>query len=154
MEIDHIDRMLLSRLQYSTRVSAEVLGAEMGLSAASVQRRLKRLRETKIIAREVAVIEPKAVGLNMTFVVAVELERERIDILEAFQRKAIANENVQQCYYVTGDADFFLIIVARDMDDFEQLSRKLFMEDANVRRFRTSVVMNCAKTGTELAIAT
>lgn len=51
------------------------------------------------------------------------------------------------------DADFFLIVLARDMDDFEQLTRKLFMEDANVRRFRTSVVMNRAKTGVDLAIA-
>ncbi|MCG8694368.1 MAG: Lrp/AsnC family transcriptional regulator [Minwuiales bacterium] len=152
LELDAADRELLERVQRDARVSAEAIGADLGLSAATVQRRLKRMREAGVIVREVAQIDPKAVGLAMTFVVAVELERERADILDAFRRKANADANVQQCYYVTGEADFFLVVVARDMDDFEQIAGRLFQQDANVRRFRTSVVMGQSKVGLSIPV--
>ena len=152
LELDASDRELLDRVQRDARVSAELIGADLGLSAATVQRRLKRMREAGVIVREVAQIDPKAVGMAMTFVVAVELERERADILDAFRRKANADANVQQCYYVTGEADFFLVVVARDMDDFEQIAGRLFQQDANVRRFRTSVVMGRSKVGLSVPV--
>lgn len=152
LELDAADRELLDRVQRDARVSAEAIGADLGLSAATVQRRLKRMREAGVIVREVAQIDPKAVGMAMTFVVAVELERERADILDAFRRKANADANVQQCYYVTGEADFFLVVVARDMDDFERIAGRLFQQDANVRRFRTSVVMGQSKVGLSVPV--
>ena len=152
IELDAADRELLERVQRDARVSAEAIGADLGLSAATVQRRLKRMREAGVIVCEVAQIDPKAVGMAMTFVVAVELERERADILDAFRRKANADANVQQCYYVTGEADFFLVVVARDMDDFEQIAGRLFQQDANVRRFRTSVVMGQSKVGLSVPV--
>ncbi|EGG95410.1 transcriptional regulator, AsnC family [gamma proteobacterium IMCC1989] len=83
----------------------------------------------------------------MTFIVMVELERERIDQLDAFRRIVRKEVQVQQCYYVTGEADFTLICTARNMADFEALTQRLFFENANVRRFRTSVVMDRAKVG-------
>nr|WP_255536358.1 Lrp/AsnC ligand binding domain-containing protein [Pacificimonas pallii] len=83
----------------------------------------------------------------MSFVILVELERERTDQLDTFKRAAQREPQVQQCYYVTGEADFVLLCVARDMDDFEQLTRRLFFDNENVRRFRTSVVMDRTKVG-------
>jgi len=87
----------------------------------------------------------------MTFIVMVELERERIDQLDAFRRIVRKEVQVQQCYYVTGEADFTLICTARDMLDFEALTRRLFFENTNVRRFRTSVVMERTKVGLTIA---
>ena len=77
----------------------------------------------------------------------VELERERVDQLDAFRRRAKAEPRVQQCYYITGEADFALIVLARDMQDFQDLTHRLFFDDANVKRFRTSVVMDRTKVG-------
>ncbi|HZH26989.1 MAG TPA: Lrp/AsnC family transcriptional regulator [Azospirillaceae bacterium] len=150
--LDALDRSLLARVQEDARLTAETLGAEIGLSAAAVQRRLKRMRDEGIILREIAQVSPRALGQRMTFIVAVEMERERADILDAFRRRADAEPNVQQCYYVTGEADFFLVIVARDMDEFEALSRRLFQEDSHVRRFRTSIVMGRAKVGVSIPV--
>jgi DNA-binding Lrp family transcriptional regulator len=116
----------------------------VALSAPAVQRRIKRLRAAGVIEREVAVVNPAAVGLPMTFVVIVELERESAGQIDAFRRKVAAEPQVQQGYYVTGEGDFVLVAVARDMDDFEALTRRLFFEDPNVRRFRTSVAMGRA----------
>lgn len=147
IELDPQDRRLLSLLQADSSIAINTLADETGLSPASVQRRLRRLRESGVIVREVAVIDPLAVGLGMSFVVMVELERDRIDQLDAFRRKALREPHVQQCYYVTGEADFALVCVTRDMADFEALTRRLFFGDENVRRFRTSVVMGRTKVG-------
>ncbi len=145
--LDHSDRILLDMLQKDCTTPIGVLADECGLSVASVQRRLKRLRQEGIVEREVAVLNPAALGQEMTFIIMVEMERERLDQLQAFRRKAAADPNVQQCYYVTGDADFVLICTAPDMKAFELLTQRLFFEDENVRRFRTSVTMNRTKIG-------
>ena len=140
-ELDEIDRRLLDLLQADARQSLDGLAAQVGLSAPAVQRRIKRMRDNKVILRDVVEIDPAAVGLGMTFIVIVELERERADQVDAFRRKAMKEPLVQQCYYVTGEGDFVLVVLARDMNHFEAMTRRLFFEDANVRRFRTSVVM-------------
>jgi len=145
--LDQADRILLDQLQTDATQGIDALAHACGLSVASVQRRLKRLRASGVIAREVAELEPAAVGLPMTFVIMVELERERREQLAAF-RAAIRDEpQVQQAYYVTGESDFALVCVARDMADFEALTHRLFFENGNVRRFRTSVVMERTKVG-------
>lgn len=152
LELDQQDRRLLAILQADSGTAINVLADDTGLSPASVQRRLRRLRDGRVIQSEVAVIDPLAVGLGMSFIVMVELERDRIDQLDAFRRKALREANVQQCYYVTGEADFALVCVTRDMADFEALTRRLFFGDENVRRFRTSVVMGRTKVGLTLPI--
>jgi len=151
-DLDSADLRLLALMQADSGTPINTLADSTGLSSASVQRRLRRLRERGVIAREVAVIDPAAVGLGMSFVVMVELERERIDQLDAFRRKVLREPHVQQCYYVTGEADFVLMCVTRDMAEFEELTRRLFFGDENVRRFRTSVVMGRTKVGLTLPV--
>lgn len=151
--LDQADRILLDQLQTDATQGIDALAHACGLSVASVQRRLKRLRASGVIAREVAELEPAAVGLPMSFVIMVELERERREQLAAF-RAAIRDEpQVQQAYYVTGESDFALVCVARDMADFEALTHRLFFENGNVRRFRTSVVMERTKVGLTVPVA-
>lgn len=145
--LDKADRIILNLLQANARVSLEALADSCGLSSASVQRRVKRLRDAGVIESEIAVLNPEALGQCMTFIVMVELERERIDQLDAFRRIVKKEAQVQQCYYVTGDADFTLICTASNMADFEALTQRLFFENTNVRRFRTSVVMDRTKVG-------
>ena len=142
IEIDDSDRVILSMLQEDSNHSLEQLSEACGLSVPTVQRRLKRLREKKIISREVAVVDAKAVGYPMTFIVMVEMEHENLQGLTEFKLVSQAETAVQQCYYVTGEADFCLICTSKDMDDFEVLTHRLFFNNKNVRRFRTSVVMN------------
>ncbi|MEX2629178.1 MAG: Lrp/AsnC family transcriptional regulator [Tistlia sp.] len=148
LPLDPIDRQLLDLLQQDAGRSLESLAGEVALSAPAVQRRIRRLRAAGVITAQVALVEPAAVGLPMTFIVTVELERERADQIDGFRRKAAAEPLVQQCYYVTGEGDFVLVALARDLDDFEALTRRLLFDDPNVRRFRTSVVMGKPLRGT------
>ena len=144
-EIPKDDLKILSLLQNNAREKLETIALETGLSVATVQRRIKHLKSSGAITAETALISPEAVGYSMTFLILVELERERLDQVDSFRRKVKAEPNVQQCYYITGEADFALIALAKDMNDFEKLTNRLFFDDANVKRFRTSVVMNRTK---------
>lgn len=152
MLIDKADKVILSQLQKNASIGLEALAYESQLSVASVQRRVKKLRDAKVIEREVAILNPKALDYKMTFIIMVELERERLDKLDAFKRKVEHEPQVQQSYYITGDADFTLICLAKDMEDFEALTQRLFFDDDNIRRFRTSVVMSRNKIGLEIPV--
>ena len=147
MNLSASDITILRMLQDNARERLEAISFETGLSVATVQRRIRNLKSSDVISGETALIAPQAAGYMMTFVILVELERERLDQLDAFRRKAKAEERVQQCYYITGEADFALIALARDMDDYKELTHRLFFEDSNVKRFRTSVVMDRTKVG-------
>lgn len=145
--VDQSDRAILNVLQQDANTGLEALSEACELSVPTVQRRLKRLREIGVIEREVAIIDPHKVGQAMSFIIMVEMERERIEHLDAFRRAARAEPQVQQCYYVTGEADFCIICTAKDMNDFEALTQRLFFDNSNIRRFRTSVVMDRSKVG-------
>ena len=152
MEITSTDAKILNALQEDARVGLEALAEMTGLSTATVQRRLKKMREDGTIMQDVVLVDPAKVGHGMTMVVMVELERERLDRIDQFTRRVTADPNVQQCYYITGEADFCLVCTARDIEDFERLTHRLFFDDANVRRFRTSVVMSRKKVGLSVPV--
>lgn len=153
VDLDDVDHAILQILQDDSRTIAETIGARVGLSAAAVQRRIKRLRTTGVIAREVAVVDPESVGIGMTFVVAVEMERERREVLDAFRTQALADPAVQQCYYVTGSADFVLIVNCRDMAEFDAFTHRMFFANCEVRHFTTSVVLDRVKVGLTIPLA-
>jgi len=152
VQLDNQDLHILRILQLDVRKSIEYLAQEVGLSTASVQRRLKRLRDNKVIAKEVAVVSPKAIGQLMSFIISIELERDHINHLTEFKNRIKKEARVQQCYYVTGEADFMLIVTASDMDDFEQFIQTFFYNDSNVRRYKTSLVMERTKVSLALAL--
>lgn len=139
--MDDKDRHLLDLLQQDARQPLDRLADAVSLSVPAVQRRIKKLRDTRVIKREVAEVDAEALNVPMTFIIFVELERDQGDQIDAFRRKAMADDLVQQCYYVTGEGDFVLISVARDMNDFEAMTRRLFLNDPNIRGFRTSIAM-------------
>lgn len=151
-ELTSVDRTILRMMQNDSKTRLDDIAVESGTSVATIQRRIRYLRDTGTICRETAIVDPEAVGLGMTFLILVELERERLDKIDAFRRKIQAEPQVQQCYYITGDADFALVALAKDMKEYQNLIQRLFFDDANVKRFRTSVVMDRTKTGMTVPI--
>ena len=146
-EPDKIDRRILAVLQKDARRAAELIGADVGLSASAVQRRILRMREEGIIVGEVAVVDPKRAGRPLTMIVDVEVERERPELLASLKQWIAAEPCIQEAWYVTGAGDYVLIVVARDVDDFETLMQRLVADNANVRRFQTRVALSTLKRG-------
>lgn len=145
MELDPIDRRILSAYQHDTRLAGEQIGAEVGLSAAAVQRRLKRLREAGVIAAEVAVLDCAKLGLDLTALVHVDLIDESARAAGAFRDKVTARPDVQQCYGVAGAADFVLVVIVPDLPAYERFCEACLLHDPNVRSFTTHIVLDAAK---------
>ncbi|HKB71406.1 MAG TPA: Lrp/AsnC family transcriptional regulator [Thermoanaerobaculia bacterium] len=147
--MDCFDRRILEIVQRNNRLPAERIAAETGISASAVQRRLKRLRGDGTIVADVAVVSPEAAGRGVTAIVEVTIgERPLQRVLSEFRRLMLATDEVQQCYHVTGRGDFLLVVTARDMREYDALARRLFVDNPNVARFETSIVVNRIKAAT------
>ncbi|HEX4764756.1 MAG TPA: Lrp/AsnC family transcriptional regulator [Lichenihabitans sp.] len=153
-DLDRFDLKLLALVQYDNRLTSEVLGEHVGLSATAVQRRLKRLRDTGVIEADIAVVSPKAVGQRVQMIVLVSLERERADIIDRFKKSIRATPEVMNGYYVTGDADFLLLVTTPDIEAYELFTRRFFYENPDIKNFKTMVVMDRVKAGFGLALDT
>jgi DNA-binding Lrp family transcriptional regulator len=86
----------------------------------------------------------------MTVIVEVVLERESRMHLDAFKQRMRSAPQVQQCYYTTGEADFILIVVTKDVKEYEAFTQEYFFDEANVSRFNTSVVMDRVKVSLDI----
>lgn len=153
MELDRFDRQLLNLVQEDAGQTAERLAEQVALSPSAIQRRLRRLHEQGVIEREVAVVDPKAVGRPTLFIVALQVERERPDLMSQLRRWLAAQEHVQQAFYVTGEADFILVVTAPDAESYDALMGRMMSENPNVKRFTTNVAMSVVKRGLSIPIA-
>lgn len=148
--MDDKDLHILRLVQDNARLTAETLSDRVGLSPAAVQKRLKKLKETGVIEREIAVLSPAKLNRDLTVIVEVILERENRQQLEAFKKKMRSAPSVQQCYYTTGEADFLLILTVRDIKEYEAFTQEHFFDASNISRFKTSIVMDRVKTSLDV----
>jgi Lrp/AsnC family transcriptional regulator, leucine-responsive regulatory protein len=146
-ELDEFDKKILNQLQQNNRVTNEELGAMVNLSTSSVQRRLKRLREDKVIEADISVVSPAAIGYGITCVVDVTLYLGNSEVIDRFKTLMSNCVEVMQCYYVTGSYDFVVIVNTIDMQHYEGFSKKYLMDNTTVKQFYTHVVMDKVKTG-------
>ncbi len=150
--LDSFDLAILDILQRDNTTPQRAIAQAVHLSAPAVQRRIQRLQQTGVIRANVAVIDPEKVGLPLTIMVEVHLENERPDRTAPLRGRIAAEGAVQQCYSVTGEADYLLVVNVASMADYEALTRRLFEGDDNVRRFRTSVSLGCLKAGLQVPL--
>lgn len=143
--IDGFDRKILQHVQRNNLLTSAQLSDLVGLSPTSVQRRLNKLRADRVIEADIAVVSPAAVDRPLTMVVAVELARERSDIIDRFKRAVRERAEVMSAYYVTGETDFMLIVSAKDMSDYESFTRDFFYNNTDIKGFKTTVVMDRIK---------
>ncbi|MFC4312455.1 Lrp/AsnC family transcriptional regulator [Steroidobacter flavus] len=152
-ELDAADYRLLELLQADARTPIAALAEIVGLSEPACYRRIQRLKREKVIEREVAVVSPRTMGWPLTMIVLVTLERERTAILDQFIRKLQGVPEIVEAWYVTGDYDFALRVVAQSMESFETLTRDVLYADNFVKNFKTLVTMRTVKTQSPLKAA-
>ncbi|WP_457659795.1 Lrp/AsnC family transcriptional regulator [Sinorhizobium medicae] len=145
MELDRADLALLKAVQRNNRYTSDELAQLVNLSPTACQRRLRKLREEGVIEADVSIVSPKAVGRQLTMIVLVSLERERADIVDRFKASIRKTSEVMIGYYITGDADFILVVTAVDMEGYEQFTRRFFYENPDIKGFKTMVVMDRVK---------
>jgi Lrp/AsnC family transcriptional regulator, leucine-responsive regulatory protein len=147
--LDSTDLALLAQLQVDSALSNLDLAAKVHVSPATCLRRVKRLRDTGLIEREIAVLDPQklaeSLGHGLEAVVEISLDRQGSEEQQAFEQRVSADDAVQQCYRVSPGPDFILIVAARDMQDYLALAQRLFTSDANVRNVKAFFSIKRAK---------
>jgi len=146
-DLDPFDLAILAILQKDAATPQRAIGEAVNLSAPAVQRRIKRLQETGVIQASVAVVDPARLGQAITVLVEIEMQSELAAEIDAAKRAFASAVEVQQCYYVTGEFDFLLVVLVPDMGAYEALTRRLFFGNNNVKRFRSLVAMDRVKVG-------
>ncbi|PSS58827.1 Lrp/AsnC family transcriptional regulator [Pseudomonas sp. BBP2017] len=150
--LDDFDLALLNALQQDNSLPLRELAERVHLSSASVQRRIQRLKTAGFIQANTAVVDPEKVGQVITLMVEVHADRTQSADLE-LMKQAFSGPEIQQCYYVTGDADFMLVLTVANMSEFQALAQRLFHDNPNVKWFRTIVVLERVKSTLHVPIA-
>jgi Lrp/AsnC family leucine-responsive transcriptional regulator len=152
-ELTETDAVILRIVQEDARTTIENIAHRVGVSVSAAQRRLHRLREEKVILGEVAILDPKRVGSNVTMLVELELERDRPELLPAFHQWIAKVPEVQQAWYVTGRGDYTFVVVCASIEAFDALMERLVTDNRNIRKFTTSVVLKTVKRGLAVPVA-
>jgi DNA-binding Lrp family transcriptional regulator len=152
MKLDRFDRHLLNLVQADAGQTSEQLAQQVALSPSAVQRRLRRLKDEGVITRQTAVLEPRKVGRPTFFIVSLEIERDRPELLASLRAWLAAEPHVQQAFYVTGEADFILVVTAPDTETYDELMSRLAVENPNVRKFTTNVALGVVKRGLSIPV--
>jgi Lrp/AsnC family leucine-responsive transcriptional regulator len=150
--LDKIDRKILNFLQKDNQITNQALAETIGLSAPSCLRRVRQLHEAGIICQNVAIVDPKKVGLSFIVFLNISLERQREEILENFERKILAQPEITQCYFVSGDYDYFIVVVVSDVHAYYDFVRRVFANDQNIKVFRSHFALNRVKYSTKIVI--
>ena len=143
--LDAFDLAILALQQQDNTTSQRDIAQTVHLSAPAVQRRIRRLRGSGVIRAETAVLDANRLGRPLTLLVEVHVHDEHPTRTAGLRARMLAEGAVQQCYPITGEADYLLVVTAATMADYEALTARLFGGDDNVRRFRTSVALGCLK---------
>jgi Lrp/AsnC family transcriptional regulator len=126
--LDNLDKAILRALQQDSSLSQRELAEKVGLSQNSCWRRLTRLREQKIIKGQTVRLDMTAVGLSLTVFVMVRTRHHSAEWLKTFRKSVLAIDNVIDFYRIAGDYDYMIKIVARDMNDFDQIYQRIISQ--------------------------
>jgi len=146
-ELDATDRRILRLLQDDASRTNLTLAQAAHVSPPTCLRRVRRLRESGVIEREVAILDPQAVGAGggLTAIVELTLEQPSNAHCDAFEALAQRIDAVQQCYRVSPGPDLVLVLWLPDMAAYHALVQRLFTQDANVRNVKAFFATHRAK---------
>ena len=121
IQIDKTDRKILEQLQKDGSLTNQQLAEKVGLSPSPCLRRVRALEEAGIIIRTVTILDHKKLGLALTAIILIGMDRHTPERFAAFEEQVADYPEVQECYLITGQsADYMLKIVVPDMDHYQQ----------------------------------
>ena len=149
--LDRFDQMILAKLQADADQSAAKLAEEVGLSTNACWRRIKKLEEDGVVRKRVALLDENKLGLKMTVFVSVKTNEHNAQWLERFATGIKALPEVVEFYRMSGDIDYLLKIVVRDIDDYDRVYKKL-ISVAPLHDVSSSFAMERIKSSTEMPL--
>lgn len=150
--MDQLDRKILTQLQADASLSHADIGEIVHLSASQVSRRIARLQQDGIIRKQVALLDEENLGLHVEAFVAVTMSSYAPEVIGGFHGRMQAIGGVLDCCATTGDSDYLLRILARDLRGLSELINQDILGHGDVASVRSSVVLDRIKRTTELPL--
>ncbi|MDM4766683.1 Lrp/AsnC family transcriptional regulator [Pelomonas sp. SE-A7] len=145
IELDATDWRLLELLQQDAALSNQALAEKAHVSPATCLRRVKRLVESGVIERRVALLSPDKLGAGLSAIVEITLDRQGAEHLAEFESRVLGEPAVQQCWRVSPGPDFVLVVQVPDMPAYHALVQSLFTQQANVRNVKSFFAVQRSK---------
>ena len=145
MKLNNIDIRILRELQKDADQTNIALAEKVGLSAPACLKRVQRLKKSGIISRIIAVVSTESLKRRLNIVVEVKMKSDHQVLSKEFINLIAAVPEVQQCYQVTGDVDFVLIINVADIFEYELFCDNILHNHSNMHKFTTLVSLKCTK---------
>ena len=143
--MDDIDSKIIKELQQDGRLSNQALSERVGLSPSPCLKRLKALENTGYIKGYTALIDEKLYGLPVTVFLRVKLGNHAEDAIKNFEKQILLIDEVQDCFLITGDADYLLRVIVRDLDHYENLIRQRLQRIPAISAIDSSVAFGKVK---------
>ncbi len=150
--IDPTDRKILAVLQDSARISNIDLAKKVHLSPSPCLVRVRRLEESGLISRYVSLLDPIALGLTVSVFIRVRLEKQVEVALETFERAIAERPEVMECYLMTGDSDYLIRVVVRDVQALERFIVDFLSRVPGVGNIQSSFALKQVKYKTALPL--
>ena len=144
-ELDRTDLLLLGELQRGGRLTNAELAERVHLSPSACLRRVQRLEREGVIAGYRAEVDPERLGLGLQAFVRVQLARHDADAIAAFSTSVNQWDEVVACHALTGDMDYLLQIVVRDLEHFSRFLLDRLLNQAGVADVNSSFVLRTVK---------
>ena len=143
--LDTLDRSILAALLEDGRLSQVQLAERVPLSPTAIARRIRALEEAGVIEGYQARISREALGLTMTVMVSISLKSQSEERLAAFEKAVAAASSIVSCHLMSGEDDYILTILARDLADFERIHKEELSRLPGVARLKSSFAMREVK---------
>jgi len=150
--LDELDRRILTALQMDAAQTNHELAARVHVSPPTCLRRVKRLVDTGVIARQVAILAPEKLGPALTAIVEITLDNQAAERMVEFEGVVAGEAAVLQCYRVSPGPDFVLVVQVADMPAYHALAHRLFAAQVNVRNVRSFFSINRSKFETRIDV--
>ncbi|MFM8448578.1 MAG: Lrp/AsnC family transcriptional regulator [Haliscomenobacter sp.] len=144
-KLDKIDLKILRILQDNSKITNLDLSKKIGLSPAPTLERVKKLEQSLIIESYHAKVDPQSIGLNVKTFVQVSLAWQKENALNNFLEKIKQIDEIVECYIITGEADFLMKIVCKDIPTYEQLLFKTLSQIEEIERLKTLMTLSTVK---------
>jgi Lrp/AsnC family leucine-responsive transcriptional regulator len=148
--IERQDERILARLQQEGRLTNQQLAEDVGMSASACWRRVRALEEAGVIAGYAALVDREQAGFATSAILHVSLERHDAKFVDEFVVRVMARAEVLECFATTGDADYHLRVVVRDMAAYNRFLDEFIFRLPGIRNVRTNVILKEIKTGVAL----
>jgi Lrp/AsnC family transcriptional regulator len=152
LRLDELDRRILDVLQGDAAASTADVARQVGLSQSPCWRRIRRLEALGIVRERVALLDPHILGLEVTVFASIKLSEHGTQSLPQFEDAIEDLEEVVESYAMTGEVDYLLKVVTRDIQSYERLLRERLLQLPTVREVHSQIALKQIKRTTRLPL--